>query len=518
MAQGVLPFKYEAEESRSGMTALAGLPTYLDLAAVCGLSESIEKHVGVRTGSQGWSDAQVVMAIILLNLAGGDCVDDLSLLQSDPGFVEVMRRIQTHGMPRQQRRALLRRLRKEASRAVPSPSSVFRYLAEFHNAPEEEKRKPHTAFIPASNEYLRGLSRVNADLIAFLQKRAPQKHATLDQDATLVEASKAEALFCYKKFRAYQPLNTYWAEHGIMVHSEFRDGNVPAGFEQLRVLQDALALLPEGVETVSLRSDSAGYQIELLKYCAEGRNDRFGVIKFAVSADVNAEFRNAALAADVEWKQLLHKKVRKKADGTICEEFEDIGQEYAEVAFVPTWIACGRKDAPEYRFLAIREPLQQLDLLPIQEQPQLPFQTVEFHDRGRCKFFGVVTNRLKMPGDELIRWHRERCGNSEKAHSVMKDDFAGGQFPSADFGENAAWWTMMILAMNLNIIMQRLVLGGMWIGRRMKAIRSHLITLPGQVMYHARQLIVRLGAGHPSNSLLLRVRQGILALAAVPSG
>src|ERR1039457_6556429 len=31
MAQGVLPFNYEAEKNRSGMTALAGLPTFLDL-------------------------------------------------------------------------------------------------------------------------------------------------------------------------------------------------------------------------------------------------------------------------------------------------------------------------------------------------------------------------------------------------------------------------------------------------------------------------------------------------------
>jgi len=34
MTQGVLPFKYEEEESRNGMTALAGLPVYLDLAEV----------------------------------------------------------------------------------------------------------------------------------------------------------------------------------------------------------------------------------------------------------------------------------------------------------------------------------------------------------------------------------------------------------------------------------------------------------------------------------------------------
>jgi hypothetical protein len=518
MAQGVLPFNYEAEESRSGMTALAGLPTYLELAAVAGIGASIEKHVGVRSGDQGWTDRQILMSLVLLNLAGGDCVDDLTRLEGDGGFAEVMHRAETHGMPRRERRALLRRFRKERKRAVPSPSSVFRYLGAFHDVKEEEKREAHKAFIPAPNKHLRGLVRVNIDLVAFMQKHSPRKHATLDQDATLVETHKAEALFCYKKFRAYQPLNTYWAEHDIMLHSEFRDGNVPAGFEQLRVFKDSLAMLPADVEKVSLRSDSAGYQVELLKYCAEGQNERFGVIEFTVSVDVNTEFRKTALAADVEWKPLLRKRVSQKADGTIHEEFEDVGQEYAEVAFVPNWIACGRKDAPEYRFLAIREPLRQLDLLPIQEQPDLPFQTVDFHGCGRYKLFGVVTNRLTMPGDDLIRWHRERCGNSEKAHAVMKDDLAGGKLPSADFGVNAAWWAVMILAMNLNVAMKRLVLGGQWATRRMKAVRLHLIALPGQVIHHARRLIVRLGSGHPSNALLFRVRQGILALAAVPSG
>ena len=39
MEQGVLPFKYEAEKKTTGMTALAGLPAYLDLTKVAGLSK-----------------------------------------------------------------------------------------------------------------------------------------------------------------------------------------------------------------------------------------------------------------------------------------------------------------------------------------------------------------------------------------------------------------------------------------------------------------------------------------------
>jgi hypothetical protein len=44
------------------------------------------------------------------------------------------------------------------------------------------------------------------------------------------------------------------------IDTEFRDGNVPAGFEQLRVFKEALNCLPEAVKQVRLRSDTAGYQ------------------------------------------------------------------------------------------------------------------------------------------------------------------------------------------------------------------------------------------------------------------
>ncbi|MAE70086.1 MAG: hypothetical protein CME06_06415 [Gemmatimonadetes bacterium] len=45
VAQGVLPFESVPETSKTTLTGLAGLPVYLDLAAVIGLRESIERHV-----------------------------------------------------------------------------------------------------------------------------------------------------------------------------------------------------------------------------------------------------------------------------------------------------------------------------------------------------------------------------------------------------------------------------------------------------------------------------------------
>ena len=97
-------------------------------------------------------------------------MDDLRKLQGDSGFCKVLRRIEQKGMKRRERRELDRRWWKEQSRAVPSSSSVFRYLAAFHDADQEKLRIEGKAFIPAPNEHLRGLVKVNADMVGFMLK------------------------------------------------------------------------------------------------------------------------------------------------------------------------------------------------------------------------------------------------------------------------------------------------------------------------------------------------------------
>jgi hypothetical protein len=74
MPQGLLPYKYEQDKTEAGMTALAGLPVYPDLASLLNLGEIIRKHLKIKT--QRWTDEQIILSLILLNLADGDCVDD----------------------------------------------------------------------------------------------------------------------------------------------------------------------------------------------------------------------------------------------------------------------------------------------------------------------------------------------------------------------------------------------------------------------------------------------------------
>ena len=156
MAQGILPFKYEMDAQGGAMTGLGGVLAYLDLAQAMGLSRWIDKYVGVRANGQGWTDSEVVMSLILLNLAGGECVEDLNRLEGDEGFCRVLRKVAKHGLKGKERKELEGRWRKERRRGVPSPSAVFRYLEGFHDQVQLGLREKGKAFIPAGNDHLRG--------------------------------------------------------------------------------------------------------------------------------------------------------------------------------------------------------------------------------------------------------------------------------------------------------------------------------------------------------------------------
>lgn len=422
--KGCFHYEYQAEEGKTGMTTLAGLPTYMDLASATGLLRSLDRHLKIRGGSQGRTDRQMVFSLMMLNLAGGDCVEDIEKLEADEGLCRVIRLAEASGLARKEKLGLASRWRKERTRTLPSASAIFRYLSFFHDKEQEKQRAGGKAFIPA-------------------------------------------------------------------------------GYEQLRVLKESLHYLPERVKKVRLRSDTAGYQHDLLRHCGEGKNERFGRIEFAIGSDVTREFRKAVLEVpESDWHPLYR---------TVKGEKQETGRQWAEVCFVPAAIGHSKK-GPAYRYLATREALRQAELPGMNKKDEeYPFPVMGMQGI-RYKTFGIVTN-MDWTGDELIPWLYARCGKSEEAHAAMKNDFAGGRFPSGDFGENAAWWWITVLAYNLNALMKSLVLGDSWINKRMKAVRFGIINIAGRVIEHSRRLLIKISGYHPSCGLLLEARRRIAVLA-----
>lgn len=493
MAQRELTYQIKSLDDTMQLTAYAGIAPFFDLLVHCGFFKRVHSLLKLR--SKGWPDLVQVLGLLTLLLANGEHVDDVVPLQRDEALMKLLHLFLARHLrgPEKKAYTLARR-----SGALPSPSSLRRYLEEFHDPEQEEQRAQadEKAFIPKPNPALQALSKLNAKLVDYTLCCLQLRSVTFDMDATLAESYKREALFTYKHFPGYQPLNVFLAELGQMLYSSFRDGNVPCGYRQLEVLKTSLSLLPTVVRQVSLRTDTQGYEWELLRYCAEGKDPRFGVIPFACGVDITQEFKQAVAKVDC-WTPYYF-----EADGQRIKT----NQEWAEVAFAPNAMAQGRSGT-RYRFIAIREGLQHE--LPGMPQSELPFPSYE-SGPARYKLHALVSNRFDLGGEELIRWHRARCGSSEHAHSEIKNTLAGGSLPSGKFGANAAWWQFNVMAFNLHRMMAVLVLGEDFARRKLKSIRRLLINIAAWVQKKGRQLILRV-AGDKA-TLLRDLRRRIDAL------
>ena len=504
VSQTCLPLKFETEENSTGLTAWAGLPVLLELMATVGLPADIAEKVGLR-GEQGWSDIQQVTAFLLVKWAGGECVDDLEQLEADDGLSAIVERLEAHRLREEDEQAIADRFRRGGERTFPSPSAAREYLEAFE--PEEPTTKAageKGAEVPEPTDALEGLGELVARPVQYGELR-PQGEttATLDLDATIAETANRSAKFCYEGSRAYQPLNVFWFQRNQVLFSEFRDGNCPAAWRVDEVFEESLAYLPDEIDKLEVRSDTAGYQGEFLKAMAEGEygDEEMGPVEFAVGVDITSSFKQSCLEVD-------------EADWHALEQTDPQGgprqaqKEYAEVPFVPNWLGHTRRDLG-IRFLAIREPLAQKSLPSVDResnQQELPFPTMEFEADG-YKIVGVVTN-CACDNFDAIEWYYQRCGLSEQAHGEWKVDLGGAPFPSADdFQANAAWWQLTLLAYNLEVLLQR----DFWRSktgplRRMKRLRFELICVPGRVVTHARQMTVKVPEDHPALSRIRELR------------
>jgi len=274
-------------------------------------------------------------------------------------------------------------------------------------------------------------------------------------------------------------------------------------------LQEAEALLPDNITELKLRSDSAGYQHELLAYMESGQS-RFGKIKFAVSCDVTKPFRQAVLCVkEDQWQKVFYTD----EDGERIET----GQEVAEICFVPE-TKNRSKHAPVFRYLATREAVN--IQCKYEDDGQTTYLTskyvedklhLEEMENKVYKVFGIVTNEDKTPLDILL-WHRKRCGKSEQEHSRLTNDMAGGRFPSDSFGENAAWWYMSIISLNLLKLFQRHTLPRHLHYSRIKKLNNLIFRVAVKVIKRSRSLRIKIGRDLPLNDLVRRARKEILRI------
>lgn len=228
-AESDFVFEIDPEPAQETIRSWGGVPLLVRAFRSLGLPQSVKQYVQIKQRQRGYDEATFVESLVILNAIGGDCLDDLERLREDGGLAEML------------------------GHEIPSPEAARKFLYQFHDEEkiaEARQQLPlgQAAYIPGENAALQGLGQVNRDLIAELGRRCPdQKIATVDQDATIIESHKREALSTYEGERGCQPMLAVWAETNVVRADEFRDGNVTAMQEPLPGAKAAFAALPSTV-------------------------------------------------------------------------------------------------------------------------------------------------------------------------------------------------------------------------------------------------------------------------------
>lgn len=417
-------------------TAFAGAGLVLELYRQAGVGATAEQELPRKQSPKGLKPGQMVEAFVLLSALGGECLEDMERLRQDPGLAALV------------------------GYTPPAPETARQWLDRFHEEKLLEGRPGQGAFLPPESAGLAGLRAVNRRVVAaYVAAVGPQRAVTLDVDAHLVETSKAGAKVCYEGYKAYQPIEVTWAETGLVLAEEFREGNVPASKDILRLVDEAYEALPAGEWQVGVRSDSAAYE-------PEGILDHWQELgwQFAVSADLSPQLRQAIEALPEEaW----HSWQR---------EGGEMVREWAEVPYVPSR-KVERKEAPVYRYVAVR-------IRPAQGQL--------WEEGGAVRHFAVVSNRWEIDGQELLEWHRGKAGTVEHTHHILTNELAAGVYPSAKHGANAAWLRLQVLTHNLLQLLKAVALPGEYANAYPKRLRFAIFSHIGQVVHHGRRLFLRL--------------------------
>ena len=433
------PFVLDPRPLSEATSPHAGLLSVSRAFRSLGLPALIAANLPLRKRQRGFSEAQLIESICLLQALGGECPEDMHLLSGDPC------------------------LERGLGYSPPKATAVREFLERFHDKELEKlrpKREDQKSFIFPSSQPVAALQQVQGGLVrrvAKLHDKAglAQRIATVDQDATIIESHKEASYWHYEEGRGYQPMVAVWAEADLVLADEFRDGNVPAKQNPLTCAKLAFAALPEAVTRRYFRGDSACHENDLLEWLKHPDREKEpgGRIGFAVSAVMSEPLGEAIRkVGEREWKTFG----KEEDDGTL--------RQWAEVDFVPG-DKTEHKDSKPLRYVGLR---------------LLKPQGVLFKDGTDRHFHAVITNE-PTEGGRLMEWHREKAGTVEHTHDEVKNGLGGSHVPSQRFGVNSAWFKLALLTYNIVSAIKGLCLAGEERTARMKRFRLLLIHVAGRM-------------------------------------
>ncbi|MGZ6669130.1 MAG: IS1380 family transposase [Solirubrobacteraceae bacterium] len=287
---------------------------------------------------------------------------------------------------------------------------------------------------------------------------APER-LTIDIDATLItsHSDKEGAAGNYKGGYGFHPLHAYADETREALGALLRPGNAGANTacDHKTVLDLALAQIPaEYIETIEIlvRADRAGATHELAEYCREGR------MRFSFGYDLTDTVRQAILETPEDvWVPALEQDDSERENGEVCEITDRVD--------LSSW--------PKGTRLIVRR-----------ERPH-PGAQLSFTDHDGYRFQAILTDQ---PAPDIAvpeRQHRQRA----RVEDRIRDDKDTGlaKLPFKEFALNEVWLEIVLLAHDLIVWTQALLLSGELQKAEPKRLRYRLLHVAGRLAFSGRR-------------------------------
>lgn len=403
LAQTVLPFKIEATEEL--LTANAGLALFGEFTQGLGLHRWLSQEMPKPGSGRGYEAVSYATPLILMLTAGGRSLEDLRSLKNDAALAQLL------GLT-----------------TLPSTDAMGDWLRR-----------------AGAGKGMTGLDRIKQRTVATRLRQMKITRHTLDCDASQIVAEKYAAEITYKGEQGYMPMIGHLAEAGVVIHDDFREGNIAPAAQNLEFIKACEARMPKGHTIAHVRLDSAGYQSGLFNYLEETGKT------FAIGG-----------------------RLDKPTQQVIVEIPESAWKQYPDCALAETLHSMG-ETKKAFRLIVIK----------YKRQAEL------FDDAP--KYHVIASNRVESTEATLV-WYRQRGEVSENGIKELKIGFGMERMPCGQFAANAAFFRIGVIAHNLFVLFKHSALGCDWQRHKVATVRWRLFHLPGKVVRHAGAWILKIAS------------------------
>jgi hypothetical protein len=320
----------------------------------------------------------------------------------------------------------------------------------------------------------------------FWERHGVPERLTIDVDATLITAhsEKENAAGNYKGGYGFHPLVAYADETREALGGLLRPGNAGANTaaDHQTVLDLALEQIParyiERIE-ILVRADTAGATHGLLDYCREGN------LRFSVGYELTGPVRQAILQIPEDaWVTALDRDRSARKNGQVAEITDRVD--------LCSW--------PERSRVIVRR-----------ERPH-PGAQLSFTDHDGYRFQAILTDQTDHDIGVLECRHRQHAHVEDR----IRDDKDTGlaKFPFKEFALNEVWFEIVMLAHDLIVWTQALLLDGDLANAEPKQVRYRLLHVAARLAFSARKAKLHLQSTWPWANQLVAAFARLKALPA----